>query len=760
MKKFLRWPVFVLLAVLVLAGLIPTVPLLHADAIGKAHASEIHGGPQISLSPYTNVAPGSTITVTGSGYTPGESVHIFVQGYYNQGVMATVDSTGAFTAALTAPITHKPLVTTLYVYADSTNGKDKARSYFTFASVFATIGCSCNFGTQATFTGQGFAVNEKVKILWNYQLPGQVTAAIAQAGSDGTFTLTVTIPSDPDIVRTPVAAIGVTSKLTYVTDAIEYPGLVLNHYSGRPGTKIRIMGGGFSVNEQVTVSFRGTTIATVTSDASGGITTTYVLPPNHGAGNATIQAVGGTSGVSVQTIFGYTPTLAMTPTTGPSGTIITLTGHQFSANTTANFYWYDPSSGSKTYIGNAGTDANGNFKGHATAPAGLTGGNQYFVQAVDNLSRVVVQLPFVAQSSCVQCIQLTPNTGIPGSTTTVNGSNFTPGETVNIYFQQTGNGVVITTVNSSGTFSASLTVPKTYSQKVAYYVYAVSTNGNDKASAQFIYTQPMVYPDDPYDGYTYGEQMGFSGSGFAINEQVDFFWDYGKLGTFKAGTTTAASDGTISATLTIPSVPYNAQINLVAYGTTSTARATTPITETEAIAINPTTGYAGTTVTVNGGGFTGNETITIQFEAGPIITTVATITANARGGFTTSFVVPTSDEVGGNGVQATGSTSHLSVGVSFWSPPTLTITPNTGTSGTVIQVTGSHYIPNSTYTMLWYNPTNNTDITLGNITTSAQGTLSATITAPSGLVSGTTYYVQIFDVPSNFAWAQAPFIAQ
>ncbi len=87
----------------------------------------------------------------------------------------------------------------------------------------------------------------------------------------------------------------------------------------------------------------------------------------------------------------------------------------------------------------------------------LEGEGHTVYQAFDGQTLLRTQVPFIAQAACTQCIQLTPNTAIPGATISVQGSNFTAGETVNIYFQQASNGIVSATVDGSGTFTAALT---------------------------------------------------------------------------------------------------------------------------------------------------------------------------------------------------------------------------------------------------------------------------------------------------------------
>jgi hypothetical protein len=69
------------------------------------------------------------------------------------------------------------------------------------------------------------------------------------------------------------------------------------------------------------------------------------------------------------------------------------------------------------------------------------------------------------------------------------------------------------------------------------------------------------------------------------------------------------------------------------------------------------------------------------------------------------------------------------------------------------------YSPSNSVYLYWYDPSTGNSIYYGSFSTSATGTFTTTITAPSGLVSGNTYYVQGYDGPTGIL-AQAAFVAQ
>jgi hypothetical protein len=109
----------------------------------------------------------------------------------------------------------------------------------------------------------------------------------------------------------------------------------------------------------------------------------------------------------------------------------------------------------------------------------------------------------------------------------------------------------------------------------------------------------------------------------AAGEAVNFYWISRQIGERKAGTATTDSQGNFDTTLIISSIPFNQQINLVAVGTISKVRASTPLTASAGLIDTPSSGNPGAKVQVNGGGFASGEIVTLTF-AGNAIGTLIT----------------------------------------------------------------------------------------------------------------------------------------
>lgn len=360
-----------------------------------------------------------------------------------------------------------------------------------------------------------------------------------------------------------------------------------------------------------------------------------------------------------------------------------------------------------------------------------------------------------------------PAQGGPGTVINVNGFNYPPNTTITVFFQTKSNGVVTTVTDQYGFFSTFITAPESYKPGVHYYVHVNSPTLIEQALFTFTKPSITVFSEVGYQQRpVYGAPAAINGSGFAANETVDLTWNLGTLGTFKAGIAATDSSGFFFDNITMPSLPFGIQAHIVAQGRISGLSASFLVTESPAIYANPTQGVIGAPVTLTGGGFGSNENVKILFQN----TVVANVHTNAKGAFTSNFAVPGNAKIGfqNNGITASGKTSGVAANTFFNVEPNVYIQPNTGPSGTLITVHGVHFTPNGFVEILWvFNGAGGSGSGgsgggtqfIGQASVSARGTFTTTVTAPSGLVPGQKYYVQVIDEPTS-ASNQAVFKAQ
>lgn len=355
-----------------------------------------------------------------------------------------------------------------------------------------------------------------------------------------------------------------------------------------------------------------------------------------------------------------------------------------------------------------------------------------------------------------------PTQGSPGITVNINGFNYQPNVRVSIYFQTKSNGVVTAVTDTGGFFYATLAVPDTYTPGTHYYVHINSTAFSE--SVLFTFTKPSLQIFGQYNGnLTYGAQAQINGNGFAANETVDLTWNLGTLGVQKAGVAVGNPNGDFFSNIIMPSIPFGTQAHLIATGRISGLTASLLVHESPAIYATPYQGVIGTTVKLQGGGFGSGEHVKVLFQNQLVGTPVASL----KGSFSTSFVVPATATLGyqNNGIIATGKTSGVGAQTFFDVLPNVTISPNSGFSGTFINVRGSHFTPNGYVEILWIFPngggsggSGGNTLFIGSAPVNSHGTFNTTVQAPQELVSKVKYYVLVIDGPSNGS-NQVPFHA-
>ncbi len=606
-----------------------------------------------------------------------------------------------------------------------------------------------------TVTGQGFLPDDRVFILASnlYNPFGTISC-----DGNGNCSGSVTIPALGTQGMNQIIGED-QSGLSAQTTVTDLPGIYLsspNQYSllkrGGPGTVLQVNGGMFNAYEAVTIYWNQQEEGTATTDYDGNLRYNFTSPTNVSPGTyPVIVKRSNQVPSSVTTTFTIlAPTMKSSAGIRNSQPVhVKLSG--FQADEQVTISWNANNGQVMTTLTMDNTGAIDTYFVPPFAPRG-----SYILTATGNTSK----LQATSALNIGPGIILDPNTANPGGTLNVEGGGYTPGETVNVYFQNTRNGVVIATVDASGSFSASLTAPVVYDKHTQYYVYASSTNGVDHAKAQFFYATPSLKFTQ---GLSYGESFTVAGQGFAANDTVDVFWEaYNQKNPTKLGTVIAASDGSFTFTSTALSAPYennyppyNYNVIIIAKGHTDNTKATCPGYENANIIAVPTSGPIGSKVHISGGGFGSHETVTITLDG----IQVATVTARGHGGFATTFVVPENAPIGGNlySLGAIGSTSGLHINTLFIVTPTLKITPATGPSGTVITVVGKHCSYSTLVSIYWYYPDTKNQVLLITVTTSPTGTFTTQITAPANLKSGATYDVLLVD---DYINVQAPFVAQ
>jgi hypothetical protein len=268
----------------------------------------------------TTGAIGASITITGTELANATSVS------FNGGVQTTITSNTATSLTVAVPATAStgPLTVT------TIGGTSAASSQtFTFiqppllSSFTPTTGSA---GTSVTLTGTNLQGASSVS--FNGVLQTTITNSTSTS-------LTVAVPATattgPLVVTTPGGSTAPSSQVFTVVPVISS----FAPTSGGVGSSVTITGTG--LGGATSVSFNGAAQTTITANTTTSLM--VAVPAGASTGPLTVTTAGGPSAASSQTFtFIANPTISsFTPTTGPVGTSVIITGTNFGGTTVVAF---------------------------------------------------------------------------------------------------------------------------------------------------------------------------------------------------------------------------------------------------------------------------------------------------------------------------------------------------------------------------------------------------------------------------------------
>ncbi len=246
------------------------------------------------------------------------------------------------------------------------------------------------YGTPIWIDGQAFQPGEPVTLYWNYQQPGQFVVTIVTALSNGNFQYETTAPGTPNLGTVKVAAIGKVSHLLAITSTTEPADVIPNPINAMIGSTVQVIGGGFDSNERIALLLQGNALTTVIANSLGSFSASFTISNTASPGKASLQAIGQTSGLHISAAtFWISLPIALSPTSGPAGTKVTITGSHFTPSGQVAINWNNFSGpGSNYTLTTVTATSSGTFSVVVTAPfcESQQGGTTCAFQAYIHLS--------------------------------------------------------------------------------------------------------------------------------------------------------------------------------------------------------------------------------------------------------------------------------------------------------------------------------------------------------------------------------------
>ncbi len=383
----------------------------------------------------TSGSVGDQITIAGNGFTASGTATIYLDSVSQQ--TTTANTYGAFSITYTIPrITKGNHTFSIY---DTSSGITTSAS-FNLVSKLSVNPTSAAFGTPITITGTGYTTSSTITLYLD-----NVNTTSTTSDSYGGFTITnFTLPATTSGSHTLRAQ---DSTGNYITTTITtLAGITIDPATGPVGTEVNINGNGFRSSETINLYVDSTNLnlSGLTTNSVGTFSTTITIPVLS-FGTHQLKA---TDSVNNDTkSFSVTAKAIVSPTSGYSGTKITVSGNGFLASQTATITF------DNTPVGTAAISAQGSFSMSFDAPSRQAG--VYKVRATEGTN--FVENNFNVTTSVKLATETSASVpGYVGAPITVNGVGFKAGATVTVTYdgKEVKTGTVGTDTNFSITFNA------------------------------------------------------------------------------------------------------------------------------------------------------------------------------------------------------------------------------------------------------------------------------------------------------------------
>ena len=427
--------------------------------------------------------PGSWVSVTGSGFVGNET-----------GIAVTYDSTTVAQSITANPLGGWSATFVVPASASGSHSIDAHGSVTTAASVpnmtfTVTPGISISrssgaAGSSLTVTGSGFGASE-TGITVTYD--GTTVALGIIANSQGGWSTAFVVPASAsgshsiDAYGSVTTAASVPNMTFTVT-----PGISISRSSGAAGSSLTVTGSGFGASEtDITVTYDGTPVAQdITANSQGGWSATFVVPASASSSHS-IGAYGSvTPAASVPNVtFTVTAGIAISRSSGAAGSSLTVTGSSFGASETGITVTYDGTPVAQSITANS----QGGWSATFEVPASTSGSHKIGAYGSLTQTTSASEVSF----NIGPAISVSHDYGYVGETVDVTGSGFGANAPLSLSYDDEEIPAQGETTDSSGSFSESITIPKSVHGPHTIIV-TDDQNNNSKVTFTMESTPPAV----------------------------------------------------------------------------------------------------------------------------------------------------------------------------------------------------------------------------------------------------------------------------
>lgn len=617
---------------------------------------------------YTSAPPNTFVHVTcaNTTFTGGEDVKLYFPSTPSTYLKTvTAETNGTIWSNFTVPeLTHGTYTLTAI---GQTSGTTKTASFAITQPTITLSPTHGSVGTTVTITGQNFNISDsQIEVLFD-----STSVKNATSGTTGSISDTFTVPSKTAGTTYTVNA---SDGINYRTASFAIPtfAISLNVSSGPSNTPLQVNGTGFTINGLVKVFFDEVLQKTLSANATGDFSTSFAVPEKTAAAYTVKGWDTGTGNNATKTFTIPAPSINLNTTSGLPAQTIEAWGANWNCSGYVSIYFdstsvLSPANNQTNSTGYLGATNNMTF-----VVPNITNGI-YTVNATDGINSDT-SLTFT-----IAAPTLTLNTtgGPVGAHIMINGTNWKLGASINIDIHNSTYSTDLATATAHathGNFTTSFTVP---SLDIGTYTIN-ATDGITNHNATISFNVGCAVTISPSSGPA-NSTITVNGNGFSANKNHTIWWE----STLKVTVNATGAGGSFTTTFTIPNQAagtYNvwAQDSVTLF---KTANVTFTV-NTPSIGLSPTSGTAGTQVTVTGTNFQINSTVTIIFVS---MTVNSTARTSNTGTFTATFNVPANYTGAAYTVNATAS-AYINSAIA-----TFTVTGGTGIDAVLDMLRHSTY---------------------------------------------------------------------